>query len=188
MKKWSCLFLLCALCLPVLQLGAQEKPKAEERAKVPTPVKVQIVFTEQEGERRISSVPYSFLTLAPEKPEAYEGTSIRHGVRLPIEVDGKEQKTTYLDLGTNIDCRILAKDDGRFHISLIVERSAIYPGSAAGDEKQDIPRPNGQPLIRTFRANESIILKDGQTSENILSTDPLSGRTLRVTVTINVQK
>jgi hypothetical protein len=33
-----------------------------------------------------------------------------------------------------------------------------------------------------------MILKDGQTSENIMSTDPLNGHTLRVSVTINVQK
>jgi len=31
-------------------------------------------------------------------------------------------------------------------------------------------------------------LRDGQTSENLLSTDPLNGHTFRVSVTINVQK
>jgi len=31
-------------------------------------------------------------------------------------------------------------------------------------------------------------LKDGQTSENLVSTDPLNGHTLRVSVTINVQR
>jgi hypothetical protein len=46
MKKLFCLLLFGALGLPALQLGAQEKPKTEERVKVPTPVKVQIVFTE----------------------------------------------------------------------------------------------------------------------------------------------
>ena len=48
--------------------------------------------------------------------------------------------------------------------------------------------PNGLPLVRQFRTNESLLLKDGQTSENTLSTDPLNGHTMRVSVTINVLK
>jgi hypothetical protein len=63
----------------------------------------------------------------------------------------------------------------------------VYPNKSGEGEKL-VANPGGQPLIRTFRANENIILKDGQTSENLLSTDPLTGHTLRVAVTINVQK
>jgi hypothetical protein len=197
MKKIGYLFLLAGLCFPLRQAYGQEKsqeklvekPKAAERAKILIPVKVQIVFTEQEGEKKISSVPYSFTAIASELGP-YEGTSIRHGVRIPIETetDGKEHKITYLDIGTNIDCRILVEEDGRFHFSLTLDRSALYPSNAASDEKQDISRANGQPFVRTFRTNENMILKDGQTTETVLSTDPLSGHTLRVTVTINVQK
>ena len=51
-----------------------------------------------------------------------------------------------------------------------------------------VSEPNGQPLVRQFRTLEGFILKDGQTSENILSTDPLNGHTMRVSVTINIQK
>ncbi len=152
MKKWSCLFLLCALCLPVLQLGAQEKPKAEERAKVPTPVK-----------------------------------SLRTGIRVPIELESKDQKTTYLDIGTNIDCGIRTEDDGRFHVYLIFDRSALHPNKSSEGERL-VASPGGQPVIRQFRTSENLMLKDGQSSENLLSTDPLTGHTLRVTVTINVQK
>ena len=47
---------------------------------------------------------------------------------------------------------------------------------------------NGQPVIRQFRTSENLILKDGQTSDNILSTDPINGHVIRVSVTINVQK
>lgn len=182
MRRLTNLLLLGALCLPALQLRAQEKTKAEEHVKVSVPVKVQIIFTEFDGDKKISSMPYTFAATTG------EGTSIRNGVRIPIEVDGKDQKTTYLDLGSNIDCRVGAEEDGHFHLSLIFERSSIHQGSAAGEEKLEVSRPNGQPLIRTFRTNENMILKDGQTLESVLSTDPLNGHTLRVSVTINVQK
>jgi hypothetical protein len=187
MKKWSYLFLFGALCLPLLQLHAQEKPKSEERAKVSTPIKVQIVFTEHDGEKKTSSMPYSFLVIADDKRGGPYSTSVRTGIRVPIELEYKDQKTTYLDIGTNIDCGIQTEDDGRFRVYLIFDRSALYPNKSSEGERL-VNQPNGQPLIRQFRTSENLILKDGQTSENLLSTDPLNGHTLRVSVTINVQK
>jgi hypothetical protein len=187
MKKWSYLLLLGALCLQALPLGAQEKSKTEERMKVPTPVKVLIVFTEHDGEKKISSMPYSFTVIADEKAGGNYSTSVRTGVRVPIELESKDQKTTYLDIGSNIDCGIRTEDEGRFHLYLIFDRSALYPNKSAEGERL-VANPSGQPLIRQFRTSENLILKDGQTSENLLSTDPLNGHTLRVSVTINVQK
>lgn len=187
MKKWNCLFLLCALCLPVLQLGAQEKPKTEERVRVPTPIKVQIVFTEFDGDKKISSMPYAFTVISDEKVGGNYSTSLRTGIRVPIELESKDQKTTYLDIGTNIDCGIRTEEDSRFHVYLIFDRSALYPNKSSEGERL-VASPGGQPVIRQFRTSENFVLRDGQTSENLLSTDPLTGHSLRVTVTINVQK
>src|SRR6266566_2228307 len=188
MKKLSYLFLLGALCQPMVQLRAQEKSKTEERVKVPTPVKVQIVFTEYDGDKKISSMPYIFTVISDERlgPPNYT-TSLRTGIRVPIETDGKDQKTTYMDIGSNIDCGIKTEDDGRFHVYLTFERSALYPNKSIEGEKL-VSNPGGNPLVRTFRGSENLILKDGQTSENLLSTDPLNGHTLRFSVTVNMQK
>jgi hypothetical protein len=187
MKRLSYLTLLGALCLPALQLHAQEKPKTEEHKKVSTPIKVQIVFTEYDGDKKISSMPYSFTVISDEKMGGRYSTSLRTGIRVPIETDGKDQKTTYLDIGSNIDCGIETEDDGRFHVLLIFDRSALYPNKSTEGERL-VANPGGQPVIRQFRTAENLILKDGQSSENLLSTDPLTGHTLRVSVTINVQK
>jgi len=187
MKKLFYLLLFGALCQPMQQLRAQEKPKTEERVKVPTPIKVQIVFTEFEGDKKVSSMPYAFTVIGDEKVGGNYSTSLRTGIRVPIETDGKDQKTTYLDIGSNIDCGIRTEDDGRFHVYLIFERSALYPNKSIEGEKL-VTNPGGNPLVRTFRGSENLILKDGQTSENLLSTDPLNGHTLRVSVTVNVQK
>jgi len=187
MKKLSCLILLGALCLPALQLRAQEKPKSEDRVKVLTPVKVQIVFTEYDGDKKISSMPYTFTVITDERVGGNYSTRLRTGIRVPIEADGKDQKTTYMDVGSNIDCGIKAEDDGRFHLYLIFDRSALYPNKSSEGERL-VANPAGQPVVRQFRTDESLILKDGQTSESLLSTDPMNGHTFRVSVTINVQK
>jgi hypothetical protein len=191
MKRLMYLCLLCALCLSVQQSRAQEKPqdkpKPEERAKPSIPVKVQIVFTEYDGDKKISSMPYSFMAIADEHVGGYYSTSLRTGVRVPVEMGSKDQQTIYMDIGSNIDCGIRSEDDGRFRVYLIFDRSALYPNKSSEGERL-VANPNGQPLIRQFRTSENLILKDGQTSENIFSTDPLSGHILRVSVTINVLK
>ena len=189
MRRLIYFCLLGTLCLPLVPLWAQdktqEKPKSEERATALIPIKVQVVFAEFEGDKKISSMPYSFTVPASDKPGGNYGASIRTGVRVPIETDGKDQKTTYIDVGSNIDCRIQTAEDGRFLVTLNFDRSAIYPNKSS---EMPVSSPNGQPFIRQFRTNESLLLRDGQTSENTLSTDPLNGHTMRVSVTINVQK
>jgi hypothetical protein len=187
MKKLSYLFLLGVFCLPVAPLRAQEKPKAEEHVKIPTPIKVQIVFTEFDGDKKVSSMPYAFTVITDEKMGGNYSTSLRTGIRVPIETDGKDQKTTYMDIGSNIDCGIRTEDDGRYHLYLIFDRSALYPNKSSEGERL-VANSGGQPVVRQFRTSENLILKDGQTSESLLSTDPLNGHTLRVSVTINVQR
>ncbi|HYL83107.1 MAG TPA: hypothetical protein VE263_02640 [Candidatus Angelobacter sp.] len=189
MRKLIYFFLIGALSLSAQSLQAQdkaqEKTKAEERAKASIPVKLQVVFAEYDGDKKISSMPYTFMALANER--GIDGTSLRTGVRIPIETDGKDQKTTYLDVGSNIDCRVRIEEEGRFAVSLTLDRSALYPNKSPEGERL-VAEPNGLPLIHQFRTNENLLMKDGQTSETVLSTDPLNGHTLHVSVTINVQK
>ena len=187
MKKWTALCLLAVLCLPFQRACAQEKtqdkPKAEER-KPAVPIKVQVVLTEFDGDKKISSMPYTFMVIAG---GSYNSSFVRTGVRIPIETDGKDQKTTYMDVGTGIDCNISPEEDGRFRVNFGFDRSALYPNKSPEGERL-VSEPNGQPLVRQFRTQESFFLRDGQSSENILSTDPLNGHTFRLSVTINVQK
>jgi hypothetical protein len=192
MKKSAYLLLLAAaLCLPSTQAFAQDKPqempKSEGKGKPSVPIKVQIVFTEFDGDKKVSSMPYTFMTIADERMSGFYSTSVRTGVRVPVETGNKDQQTTYMDVGSNIDCGIRSEEDGRFHVYLIFDRSTLYPNKSSEGERM-VSSPNGQPLIRQFRTSDNMILKDGQTSENIMSTDPLNGHTLRVSVTINVLK
>jgi hypothetical protein len=187
MKKFVYALLLGTFYLPWQQLyaqeKAQEKPKAEERAEPAIPVKVQIVLAEYDGDKKISIMPYSFVAMADTNR-----VSLRTGMRIPVELDTKDQKTTYIDVGTNIDCGVRILKEGRFLLFMVFERSAVYPSSSGGEEKMEVIRPNGMPLIRQFRTSEDLVLKDGQTVESTLSTDPLNGHVIKLSVTINVQK
>jgi hypothetical protein len=160
------------------QGAPQEKPGV--------PVKIQIVFSEFEGEKKISSMPYSFIAITDEKVGGYYSTSLRTGVRIPVEIDGKDQKATYMDVGSNIDFGIRTTTDDSYHLYMIFERSALYPSTS--DDKLPAHTPGQPPLVRQFKASENIVLKDGQTSESVVSTDPLNGHSLHISVTINLVK
>jgi hypothetical protein len=173
--------------LVLAQTTPQEKTKSEEHNKPSIPVKVQVVFSEFDGERKIVSMPYSFTAITNEKFAGYYSASLRTGVRVPVEAAGAEQKTTYMDVGSNIDCGIITTDDDRYHLYMIFERSALSPNSGTQTKKIQVSRPDAPPLVRQFKASVNMILKDAQTSETV-STDPINGHSLHLSVTINVPK
>jgi hypothetical protein len=177
MKK-SLLLLLAVLSLAPLRTPAQEaaKPKADERTPAVTPLRVQVLFTEFDGDKKISSLPYAFTVNADER-RARPGSQIRTGARFPVTTG--QAQMTYIDIGTNVDCSATEQEDGRYKLLMTVERSSVVP---------DTPSNATNPAVRQFRAEMNPVLKDGQTVEAIVSTDPLSGHTYHVTVTLNVVK
>ena len=186
MKTSICLLLLAALSLPT-SARAQQQTAEKARAKPPIPIKVQVIFTELDGDKKISSMPYTFSVIVDEKSGGRYSVNLRTGVRVPVELDAKDQKTTYLEIGTNIDCGIREEEDGKFRVALNFDRSALYPNKSAEGERL-VSEPNGMPLIRQFRISDDLLLKDGQTSDLILSTDPLNGHVLKAAISITVLK
>src|ERR1700733_6877410 len=83
---------------------AQDKPAAETPAPevIEQPAKLQIVLTEYEGTKKISSMPYSIPFILS---RASLTSSLRMGVRVPVNTTSKagESSLTYVDVGTNID-------------------------------------------------------------------------------------
>lgn len=161
--------------------AAQEapKPKADPLTPSVTPLRVQVILSEYDGEKKVSSLPYTFTVNADER-KARPGSLIRSGSRIPIATakeEGREQ-FTYLDIGTNLDCSATLQEDGRYKLQMTMDRSSIAPETPAG----------GNPVIRQFRVDLNPVLKDGQTVESVASADPLSGHVYRVNVTLSVIK
>jgi hypothetical protein len=166
---------------------AQNKEKTEstdrDRAhKTPTPVRVQIVFNEFDSDKRINSLPYTLLVNADTPgPRA----SIRMGIRVPVHTSSNA--STYMDVGTNVDGLAERQDDGRFLLGLSVERSSLYSShqsSSLGDARVDAE----QPVVQQFRSQINLLIRDGQTQQTTISTDPVTGHVLKVDVTLNVVK
>ena len=186
---------LLALTVVALHAPAQEKPKPDSKTPVAT-LKVQVTFAEQEGEKKLANLPYTFFLKAADVGPSSPWTKVRMGSRIPVAT-GTEKGSIqfqYIDVGTNIDARGIAADEGRFDLSLNLERSWVEGDVTMPSEKQTViagdPNPGQfkEPIIRQFKTELLLTMHDGQTIQSTQATDPLSGRILTITVTMNVVK
>ena len=196
----------------VLLLFAAPAAKAQDKAAAETPgpdviapARLQIVLTEYDGTKKISSMPYSIPLVLSHSPLT---SSLRMGVRVPVNsIISKtgEASFQYVDVGTNIDVsdidyrmnqnHVLATP-GRFSVDIKIDRSSLYVPSRDKDGHVDggkdwtagEPPPGDEPMIRQFRGDVTLLLRDGQELEATVATDPLTGHVLKVEATLNVLK
>jgi hypothetical protein len=175
--KQNALLVMCVLAFSTVATAQETaKPKPDEHTPAVIPLRVQVVFSEYDGEKKVANLPYTFTVNADER-RAKPGSQIRTGARIPVTT-GKDQ-FTYLDVGTNVDCSATLQDDGRYKLQMALERSSVSP---------DAQSAGSNPVLRTFRVDLNPVLKDGQSVESIVSADPMNGHVYHVSVTLNVIK
>ncbi len=175
---------------------AQDKPKTDDKTKVEvqtTPIKVQIVFTEFEADKKIKSLPYVMYMNAPNSSELRAGwVKFRIGSRLPVYVGKNEMQ--YMDVGTNVDARSAYTGDGHVLLQMTLERSWVegevsVPMMRSDSSPSD---PSGghfqEPIVRGFKSELDLKLREGQPVESNMATDPISGKVLKVEISFAVVK
>jgi hypothetical protein len=191
--KTAFLFLAAASCA-LQPLRAQEKPKPEEKAQSTahaTLLKVQMLFTEFDGDKKTKSMPYTSVFAATGQPT--DSMKLRIGSRVPLWT-GKDGGIQYVDVGTNLDCTADRLEDGRFGLRIASERSWIQGDTSLAVDQS----PQGQtgtpigplkePVIGQYKTVEYLIMRDGQTIETTVATDPLNGKQLKIELTLNALK
>ena len=173
-------------------LSAQDKPKTDAKAPKTT-LKLQITIAEQEGDKKVVILPYTLFLEAGDSGPSSPWAKLRMGSRVPVYV-GKDNGMQYIDVGTNVDCRATSVEEGRFEVTLDLERSWVEGEVSVPVEKasgQSAEVPVGQfrePVIRQFKSEQVVRMRDGQTFQSPVAADPLTGKSLSVTVTMNIVK
>jgi hypothetical protein len=178
---------------PPAQAPATEAPTAQQ-AVLQIPLKVQMVITEYDGVKKISSMPYT-ISLNVSRIRSRDSLGqVRAGIRLPV-VTGKSDTSglqyTYLDVGTNIDCWVEKWSDDRYFVNGTVDLSSVYTMNA--DNQTAAWKPGDSlsginPIIRHTNGSFAIPLHDGQTGEATTATDPITGHVFKIEVTLTVVK
>ena len=202
-SRWLIASAFLVLSVPAgIRAQGTAAPDTAENAKkevaAPIPVKLQIVLSDYDGAKKVSSLPYIIpLIVSGNKPSG-PYASIRVGIKVPVTTadkagDGAVQYQ-YIDVGTSIDARAAHADDGRFWVDVTVERSSLYiaaegVGKFIGKEWSDGEAPPvHQPMVRQFRGSIGLFVHEGQATEASVASDPLTGHVLKVEITLTEVK
>jgi hypothetical protein len=178
---------LFAAAAPALAQEPRPAPAARDQSPA---VKVLVVLSRYQGDRKISSLPYTMIVNTEEIRNHSGRTTLRLGAQVPITTlqrQGSDANApmlptvVYKDVGTDIDCAVTLQDDGRFKVQLTVEDSSVEGGG------QGKPTPANPPL-HAFRVSNMLLLRDGQSAEYTTATDQASGDVWKVDVTLAVVK
>ena len=186
--------LISLLAVPPVSTAGQPMEGEEQASAAPgpkktiTPLRLALTVSRYEGEKKVGSLPYVLQVTAND-----QGIKLRMGVEVPVPVtlvasatSGGGSPTTsfqYRNVGANIDCRADSLEDGRFRLSLTFEQSSL-PARPEGKptESHDLP------LFRTFMSEVTLVLRDGQTTQYVAATDPVTGESARIEATLTVVK
>jgi hypothetical protein len=170
------------------QTPTQVPPPAAKSGPLVVPLKVQVVLSKYQGDKKVSTMPYT-LSLATSRARV----SLRMGGEIPLATTTFNSTTVpsvvsvnYRSVGTSIDCSAEALDDGRYALSIGLEDSSVY------SEDQEVRKlskaTTDQPSFNTFKVNEAVILRDGESSQFTAATDKITGQVIKVDVTLTVLK
>jgi hypothetical protein len=180
--------------LSVFALAAQAAwaQEAGNTGKMPIPVRVTVVFKEYQGGKLLSNLPYILSVNAGQSVFGPYGVNLRMGLKVPVS---NGNQIEYSAVGTNIDCGVKTEGGGRYLVRVAATRNSVVGGaehvSAAGGSTHAAPvNPalGNSPIFDNSSMTGNLLMRDGQTIQSLMATNPVTGRVLKVDVTLNVVK
>jgi hypothetical protein len=185
---------LAVAALLIAVLGAPGRAQEQKTAAAarpastvtPATLKVQLVLSRYQGDKKISSLPYTLLVASEERNRFSGRANLRLGTQVPITTMSRQSgdanaplvpTVQYRDVGTNIDCVVAALDDGLYKIELSIEDSSV-----------DAAASGAHPAFRSFRVSDSVLLRDGQSTQSSSATDKISGEVWKVDVSLTLNR
>ena len=160
--------------------NAQAPAASAARPGWPLSLKVSLVFSRYQGDKKISSIPHTLWVTANEQGR----TSLRMGTQVPITstVFGKEGERAqssynYRDVGTNIDCAATVVQDGAaYKLSITITDSSVYYPDQSDAAIKSATVATGAPAFRNFNSSFVLLLHDGHRHHGVLSQRLSSGQ------------
>lgn len=168
----------------LLAAGATARAQDKPAPATDTPLKVQVVMTRYDGDKKVSSLPYSLLVNAAEPNGKPIQKQMMTGVQVPYTVLIRDAPTVaFKDAGSKIQCAAASLGGGRYRLQLEVEQSGVADSARRTADSAVIG-----PVLRIFRDSVDIVMRDGQTMQTSSAADPVTGEVLKIDVTLTVVK
>ncbi|MEO7189687.1 MAG: hypothetical protein ABI051_01375 [Vicinamibacterales bacterium] len=142
-------------------------PVRQERA-----VRIDIVLSRTQGEKKVSSFPFTLYTAAG------SNVSLRSGSSVPVPQGAGA--IAYQSVGVRINCvNILDLPDGRFRLDVEIDDSSVLDNG---------PMTANGPVIRSSNLRGTVVARDGSAQTFATATDKLTGETIKAEVTVTALK
>lgn len=192
--------ILALLLFGAAFVHAQQQP---EKTTSMTHVRVDILLTEYDADKKINSLPYTLYLVASDLEHHVNspGTYLRMSIRVPVPTgsfpnsNSKSSPNTpvvntqyqYEDVGTNIDVHAWKLDEGLYRLDCTVEHTAAT-SSQLGNGSEAQSNSYMVPVITRFNSQFQLKLHDGQSAEGMSATDPVSGHVMKINATLHALK
>jgi hypothetical protein len=145
------------------------------------PVRIDVTLSRYLGDKRVSNLPFTLLTLAN------GSVSLRVGSQVPVPQNPLNSNVvtyTYQNVGTNIDAVTSPLGSDRFSLELRLNDTSVTepPAPSAAEPTRTMP------ILRTHVLSTRLILRDGQTTELVVAADKVTGETIKAEVRVTVVK
>lgn len=188
MSRYAFFVLAAAMSLSGTFASAQAPASQSEKAP-PTTIKLLVVLSRYEGEKKISSFPYN-LSLVPGR-----SGSIRTGAELAVPTTvtslsandkaGADKTATMSytmqQVGTQVNATVTPTSDGKYGLALTV--TDRYIGTGAQTPQGRVPNV---PTFKNMTSASEAILSNGETIQFTSSSDQSSNETFKIDVTLTV--
>jgi len=149
------------------QFPAQPQAQAQPEK---IPVKLQFVISTYEGDRKVSSIPYTLLATANGGM-----ATLLNGTNVPIP--SGDGKYSYTNVGTTIVCTVTT-EGGNFKIAINFDEKSVVAAKP--------PVAPASPTFHDINYVSTITIKEGETKQLISATDKATGEVVKVDVTLTL--
>ena len=172
----------------------QAAPGQTVQSNIPVTVKLTVVISRFNGEKKVGSLPFMVMVVPGSGPDRDgEQTALQTGARVPVPSTtiGQGERATpttsyqYQQFGTNIAAQARTLDATTYNVNLSVTDSQLLSDSP---EQAQYAQGVRLPRYQSFTSNNRLILRDGQTVQYTAATDKTSGEVIKLDVTLNVIK
>jgi len=192
-KRLFAVLVVALLVASVRPEITQAAPGQSFQPNIPVTVKLTVVLSRFNGEKKVGSLPFLVMVVPGADPgRDGEQTQLQTGARVPVPQttfsgDNKAPTTSYSyqQFGTNITASARNIDAATFNVGLTVTDSQLLsdtPEQAQYSQGVRLPR------YQSFTSSNRLILRDGQTVQYTAATDKTSGEVIKLDVTLNVIK
>lgn len=147
-----------------------------------TSVKLQVVLSRYQGDRKVGSEPYVML-LVP----GVRG-NVRSGAEVPVptsSIGSSTGQTSYTlqQIGNQIDATVMPAPEGKYRLSLTVTDRSVLSTTQTASAPSLLPNV---PSFRNTSSTSEAILSNGETIQFTSVVDKVSNETFKIEVTLTV--